>query len=308
MTEITTGRPSPVEIPTVRPVQQPKSIQVHIWGFIRKWPVFPLLVLFLLVFAAIFAPLLSPHDPIKQTLRDRNAPPAWFDEGSTKYLLGADRTGRDLLSRIIYGARVSLTVAGVSLASGLLAGVTLGLISGWYGGMTDEVISRIVDIWYAVPFLLVALVVVVTVGQSLTVMFGVLALVSWVAFVRNVRAEVLSIKQREYVLMARIYGASTRHIMIRHLLPGVFPTIIVIATLSVGSLILTESTLSFLGAGIPQPTPSWGVMVSDGREYLADAWWVSVFPGTAIFLTVLSLNFLGDWLRDFFDPRLRQQA
>jgi peptide/nickel transport system permease protein len=220
--------------------------------------------------------------------------------------MGNDHVGRDVLSRIIFGARISMIVVGISLASGMLVGISLGLISGWFGGILDEIIARTVDIWLALPFLLVALVVVVVLGQSLIVMIGVLAMVAWVPFVRNVRAEVLSLKERDYVALAKVSGASVPRILKTHIMPNVLNTIVVIATLNVGSLILTEATLSFLGAGIPSPTPAWGLMVAEGRDYLTTAWWVSVFPGIAIFLTVMSLNFLGDWIRDRLDPRLRQ--
>ncbi|MCY4474258.1 MAG: ABC transporter permease [Chloroflexi bacterium] len=283
-----------------------------VYLFIRRWPILPGIVLAALVFSAIFAPWIAPQAPNVQALRDRNAPPVWLaDEEGTwtqSYLLGADQVGRDVLSRIIHGARISLAVAGVALLSGLLVGVTLGLVAAWYGGVIDEVIARAVDIWHALPFLLVAIVVVTLFGGSLTVLMGVLAMVSWAGFVRNVRADVLTLREREYVLMARVCGASAPRVIVRHILPGVIPTIMVIATLAVGGLILTEATLSFLGAGIPAPTPSWGLMVSEGREYLTTAWWSSFFPGLAIFLVVMSLNFMGDWIRDFTDPRLRQQA
>ena len=282
------------------------------YAFLRRWPILPGIVLSALVLSALFAPWIAPQAPNIQALRDRNAPPVWMaDEGGNwtqSYLLGADQVGRDVLSRIIHGARISLAVAGVALLSGLLVGVTLGLVAAWYGGVIDEVIARAVDIWHALPFLLVAIVVVTLFGGSLTVLMGVLAMVSWAGFVRNVRADVLSLREREYVLMARVCGASPARVIVRHILPGVVPTIMVIATLAVGGLILTEATLSFLGAGIPAPTPSWGLMVSEGREYLTTAWWSSFFPGLAIFLVVMSLNFMGDWIRDFTDPRLRQQA
>ena len=283
-----------------------------VYAFLRRWPILPGIVLAALVFSAIFAPWIAPQAPNIQALRDRNAPPIWMadEEGkwTQSYLLGADQVGRDVLSRIIHGARISLAVAGVALLSGLLVGVTLGLVAAWYGGFIDEIIARAVDIWHALPFLLVAIVVVTLFGGSLTVLMGVLAMVSWAGFVRNVRADVLTLREREYVLMARVCGASPARVIVRHILPGVVPTIMVIATLAVGGLILTEATLSFLGAGIPAPTPSWGLMVSEGREYLTTAWWSSFFPGLAIFLVVMSLNFMGDWIRDFTDPRLRQQA
>ena len=289
---------------------RPRSAFGTGYAFLRRWPILPGIVLAALVFSAIFAPWIAPQAPNVQALRDRNAPPIWMagEEGTwtQSYLLGADQVGRDVLSRIIYGSRISLAVAGVALLSGLLLGVSLGLIAAWYGGIVDEVIARTVDIWHALPFLLLAIVVVSLFGGSLTVLMGVLAMVSWAGFVRNVRADVLTLREREYVLMARVCGASTFRVIVRHILPGVVPTIMVIATLAVGGLILTEATLSFLGAGIPAPTPSWGLMVSEGREYLTTAWWSSFFPGLAIFLVVMSLNFMGDWIRDFTDPRLRQ--
>lgn len=274
--------------------------------FIKRWPIIPVVVLSVLVLGAIFADVIAPHDPIKQSLRDRNGPPVWLEGGTTKYLLGNDHVGRDILSRIIHGSRISLMVAGVGLASGLLIGSTLGLLAGWYGGIVDEIVTRIVDIWFALPFLLVALVVVIVFGQSVQTLMVVLAMSAWAAFVRNVRAEVLTLKERDYVALARVAGASTPRMLMVHIFPGVLNTMVVIATLSVGGLILTEATLSFLGAGIPAPTPAWGLMVAEGSDYLISAWWISIMPAGAIFLTVMSLNFLGDWLRDRLDPRLRQ--
>lgn len=272
----------------------------------RRWPVVPIAILTMLVITGIFAPLIAPHDPLKPTLGDRVAPPVWTAKGTTKYLLGADQIGRDVLSRIIQGARVSLMVVGISTVSGLLVGTLLGLIAGYFGGNLDELIMRIVDIWLAIPFILVALVVVIVLGQSIAVLMGLLALLAWSPFVRNIRAEVLVLKTKDYVALARVSGAPTLWILWKHILPGVINTIIVIATLRVGQLILSEAILSFLGAGIPPPTPAWGAMVADGRDYLNSAWWIAFFPGMAIFMITMSLNFLGDWLRDRFDPRLRQ--
>ena len=220
--------------------------------------------------------------------------------------LGGDHIGRDLLSRVIHGARVTLTVSMIALLSGLLVGVAMGLIAGYFGGFVDEVIMRITDIWLGIPFILLAIVVVIAVGQTFVILLVLLALTVWATFVRNVRGEVLTIKERDYVALARVAGASTFRMIIWHILPSVVNTIIVLATLRVGQVILTESILSFLGAGIPPPTPAWGAMVSDGRLYINDAWWISFFPGLCIFLLVMSLNFFGDWLRDRLDPRLRQ--
>ena len=222
------------------------------------------------------------------------------------HILGGDHIGRDLLSRVIHGARVTLTVSMIALISGLLVGVAMGLIAGYFGGFIDEVIMRVTDIWLGIPFILLAIVVVIAVGQTFIILLMLLALTVWATFVRNVRGEVLTIKERDYVSLARVAGASTFRMIIWHILPGVVNTIIVLATLRVGQVILTESILSFLGAGIPPPTPAWGAMVSDGRLYINDAWWISFFPGLCIFLLVMSLNFFGDWLRDRLDPRLRQ--
>lgn len=225
---------------------------------------------------------------------------------TTDHLLGGDNIGRDLLSRIIHGARVTLVVAAVALASGMLVGVTMGLIAGYFGGLVDEIIMRVTDVWLSIPFLLLAIVVVIALGQTFIILLSLLALTVWAAFVRNVRGEVLSLKTRDYVSLAQIAGASTFRILIWHILPGVINTVIVIATLRVGQIVLTEAILSYLGAGIPPPTPAWGAMVNDGRQYLNDAWWIATFPGVCIFLLVMAMNFLGDWIRDRLDPRLRQ--
>ena len=294
----------------------------QVWSAIRQWPIVPIVILSVMAIFAVFASVnigpiefgIAPEDPNKTSLPKQYLPPVWMDvdvksrtrEGTWAHPLGTDNLGRDILSRIIHGARISLMVAVSSLASGILLGATLGLISGWYGGIIDEVIARIVDIWYALPFLLVALVIVIVLGQKLWVMIVILFLTAWSQFVRNVRAEVLSLKTRDYVSLARVAGASPFYIMYKHILPGVFNTIVVIATLSVGGLILAEATLSFLGAGLPSNIPAWGLMVGEGQLELRNAWWISFWPGLSIFLTVMSLNFLGDWLRDRWDPRLRQ--
>ena len=275
-------------------------------NIIRRWPVIPLIVIVSLSLMAAAAPIVSPADPLKQNLRGSPHPPMWYAEGSSKFILGSDGVGRDVLSRVIHGARISLMVASFSLASGIVIGTFVGIISGYAGGLLDEVVMRIVDIWAAVPFLIFAMVVVIVFGSSITTLMGLLVLLAWSSFVRNIRGEVLSLKERDYVALAKVAGASPLRIMIRHILPGVANTAIVIATLRLGSLILAAAALSFLGAGIPAPTPSWGGMVAGGREFLATAWWISFFPGLSIFLLVMSLNFLGDWLRDRFDPRLRQ--
>jgi len=284
------------------------------WRLFRNYPVLPILVLVIFFFVSVFSPFIQPRDPIKQNLRARNAPPSWHAPGwyderpklEDRYFLGADHVGRDILSRLIQGSRVSLMVVAIALSTGLVVGTALGLVGGYFGGVWDEIIMRAVDIWAAVPFLLLAITVAVVLGASFTVMASLLVLLTWSGFVRNIRAEVLIIKELDYVKIALVAGASTPRILIRHIFPGVMNTMIVITTLNVGALILAEATLSFLGAGIPGPRATWGLMINEGRSYLSEAWWITVFPGIAIFLVVMSMNFLGDWMRDYFDPNLRQ--
>ncbi len=302
---------------------------------LRRWPVFPIFVIVTLVISAVFAPFIAPNEPIRQDLRAKTDAPFWYPECGTKqnpvnnnevpevpwldrcrqmgenfYLLGADPLGRGLLTRIIYGARVSLVLAAVAIVVGTLVGTVLGLSAGYFGGILDELIMRLTDIATAIPYLLLALIIVTVLGQRLfisgDVIVLVLALASWPGIVRLVRGQCLQLKALDYVALAQIAGASTLRIMYRHILPGVTNTIVVATTLQVGSIILAESILSFLGAGVPPPTPTWGSMVAEGRDYLGSAWWVAFFPGMAIFLTVLAFNFIGDWLRDRWDPRLRQ--
>ena len=226
--------------------------------------------------------------------------------GGSEYLLGTDHLGRDLFTRVVYGARISLIVALVTLGIGGTIGTALGLAAGWYGGWLDELLMRVVDVFLAMPLFLVALVLVFTLGQSLSIIIVVLALWIWPRFARMVRGEVLQLKTADYVALARVAGASTKRILFVHLLPGTTNTIIVVATLQVGIVILVEASLSFLGAGVPAPTPAWGSMVADGRDRLAEYWWISTIPGVAILVTVMALNLFGDWLRDTLDPRLRQ--
>ena len=280
------------------------------WGairFVREWPVLPAAILVVFAVFAIFAPLLSPHDPTHGQLNERATPPAWLEGGSTRFLLGADALGRDVFSRIVYGTRVSLAVAGIVLVGGAVGGTALGMISGWFGGQIDEILMRVVDFMMATPFILVALVLVIVFGPSVELIITLLIVFSWDSFGRQIRGEALQLKTRDYIAAALISGASTHRILFRHLLPGVVNTVLVIMSLRVGNLIITESILSYLGVGIPPPTPAWGLMVAEGRDYLNTAWWISFFPGLAILFTVLAFNFLGDWMRDRFDPRLRQQ-
>jgi len=257
------------------------------------------------VIPAIFAPWVAPHDPAYGSLSHRLTPPAWQDGGTMEHILGTDKLGRDILSRIIYGARISLAVSLIAIVVGGLIGTMLGLISGYFGRTTDAVIMRLVDISLSLPTILLALVLVAAVGPSFGTVVAVLIVLLWARYARLVRGETLAIKELDFIARARVAGASASRIMVKYIFPNVVNSLIVLATLQVGYVILLESSLSFLGAGLPRAEPAWGVMVSDGRELIVTAWWVSMFPGLAIMLTVLSLNLLGDWLRDHLDPKLR---
>ncbi len=273
---------------------------------LRSYPLIPAFVLLvLLVFPAITADWLAPHDPVHGSVKDRRQPPVFFG-GTWKYPLGTDRIGRDILSRIMYGARVSLSISLVGIFVGGIIGATLGMLAGYFGGWIDTVIMRLVDISLALPAILLALVLAAATGPSFQTIIVVVAFVLWALYARQVRGEVLSIRERDFVARASVAGASKARIMARHILPNVANTIIVLATLQVGSVIILEAALSFLGLGIPRPTPAWGIMVADGRQLIVSAWWISFFPGLAITLTVFSLNLLGDWLRDRLDPKLKQ--
>ncbi|KAA1275109.1 MAG: ABC transporter permease [SAR202 cluster bacterium] len=263
-------------------------------------------ILAVFVVTGIIAPVIAPHDPERGDIRARMVPPAWMEGGSSEYLLGTDHLGRDMLSRVIYGARISLVVVAVTLGVGLVIGVIAGLLAGWYGRWIDELMMRVVDIKLAIPTILLALVLVLALGQSFLIIVAILAIAVWPRFARNTRGEVLQLKNMDYVSLAKVAGASTPRILFVHIFPGVVNTLIILASLEVGIVILLESTLSFLGAGVPPPTPAWGSMVADGRDRLAVAWWISTMPGVAIMMVVLAMNLFGDWLRDKLDPRLRQ--
>jgi len=273
---------------------------------VTRYPLVPLtLLLLFLVIPAVFAPWVAPHDPYDGSLSDRLAPPVWQQGGTTEHLLGTDKLGRDMLSRIIYGARVSLTVSLIAIFVGGIIGTAMGLISGYFGGWVDAVIMRLVDISLSLPTILLALVLVAAVGPSFGTVITVLIVLLWARYARLTRGETLAIKELDFIARARVAGASHTRIMFKYIFPNVVNSLVVLATLQVGYVILLESALSFLGAGLPRAEPAWGVMVADGRELIVTAWWVSMFPGIAIMLTVLSLNLLGDWLRDHLDPKLK---
>ena len=287
------------------------STKRSLWTQIRSLPILPVATIVILLIVGIFAPIIAPFDPLDGDLDLRNVEPSWMEcedceNGKSPYFLGGDHIGRDVLTRIIHGTRISLIVAGTVLFFGTFIGTILGLLSGYIGGATDEIIMRLVDFMYAIPFILVVLVAAVLWSPILMLVIILLSIFTWPPFARQVRAETLSLKEMDYVSLAKVCGTSPIQICIRHILPGLFNTVLVMASLQVGSLVVTESVLSFLGVGIPAPQPSWGSMVSEGRNYMSTAWWISFFPGIAILLIVFSMNFLGDWLRDKLDPRLRQ--
>jgi peptide/nickel transport system permease protein len=258
------------------------------------------IVIVLVILGAAGADVLSPFGPSTQSLRERLQPPTLLGP----HLLGTDNLGRDVLSRVIFGARVSLTVGVAAAALAGSLGVLLGLLAGYLGGWWDTLVSRLADIQQAIPFLILAIAVAVIVGPSLTNVVLVLAVTTWVSYFRVVRGEVLSVRESLLVDAARVLGASTPRIVLRHVLPNVSGSVIVIGSLMVANMIIFEASLSFLGLGVPPPTPTWGRMVFDGVQYVDSAWWLSLFPGLAIVLTVLAINLIGDWLRDVLDPRL----
>ena len=272
----------------------------------RQFPGIPLFILvFLLVLPGLFAPYLAPHNPIRGSLRARLQPPVWVQGGTITHPLGTDKVGRDILSRIIYGARISLAVSLVAILVSGVIGTALGLMAGYFGGRLDALIMRLVDISLGLPVILLALVFVAAIGASFITVVVVTTVLLWARYARQVRGETLSIRERDFIARARVAGASHFRIMLRYIFPNVINTLTVLATLQIGAVILLESALSFLGAGIPRPTPTWGSMIADGRDLIVVAWWIAMFPGLAIMLTVLSLNLLGDWLRDRLDPKLR---
>jgi peptide/nickel transport system permease protein len=274
--------------------------------FANKLATFGAVVLILVTFAAIFAPVVAPHDPNQQVLVDNRLPGIWSSEGSATYILGTDSLGRDIFSRILYGAQISLLVGITAVALAGAIGITLGVISGFYGRFVDDVIMRIADVQLAIPFILLAIAILAVLGQGLQNVILTLGVANWVVYGRVVRGQVLSWKEKEFVEAARSIGARDISIMLKHILPNTFASIIVIASFAVAATILAEAALSFLGLGVPPSIPTWGGMVNRGRDnILTGEWWIYTFPGVAIMLTVLGVNVIGDWLRDYLDPRMR---
>jgi peptide/nickel transport system permease protein len=272
----------------------------------RRYPIIPTGIVIVFILLSFFGESLTPHDPNKMNLSQRLVPPFWQEGGTIKYFFGTDMLGRDMLSRIIIGARISFIVSILSLTLGGMIGTFLGIISGYYGGKTDAILMRAADATIAFPIILIALLLAVILGPSLQNVVISLGLVLWARYARVIRGEVLSYKERDFVALARVAGSSNFRIMFRHIFPNIRNTLLVLLTLQVGWVIIVEASLSFLGAGIPGPTPVWGSMIAKGREYVTIAWWVPFLPGLAVCIVCLSFNMLGDWLREALDPKMRQ--
>lgn len=264
-----------------------------------------IVLLMIFVFIAIFAPIVAPYDPTEQSLLDRLSSPSFGERHAGQFLLGTDQLGRDMLSRVIYGTRISLGIAVIGMTIGLVIGTTLGVVSGYRGGGTDNLVMFLVDVQQAVPFIIVALAALAIFGTDLKVLFAVVGLAGWDSFARFSRGMTLSAREAQYVIAAQAQGASQARIIFRHILPNVTAPLIVLATLNITAIILLESSLSFLGIGVQPPRPSWGSMIGEGRDYLNTAWWIAVVPGVAMILVTMSVNTLGDWLRDVLDPTLK---
>ncbi len=275
---------------------------------LRKLPILSGGILLAFLLTAIGAPFVTSHDPIRQDLASTLLPPAWEEGGESDHLLGTDSLGRDVLSRLVYGSRVSLSVGFFSVFIGLAFGTWLGLLAGFFGGWLETLIMRIADMQLAMPFMLMAIAAIGAFGPSMLSVVIVLALGIWPGYARMVRGEVLSVKQSEFIEAARVAGCRPVRLILRHILPNVLNTIVVMATLNFGMMIIFEGGLSFLGIGVQPPTPSWGGMLADGRAYVTVAWHLAVFPGLAIMLVVLGTNVFGDWLRDVLDPKRKESS
>lgn len=302
----------PSTAPTKAPVMSHRKRELRraIRSMVQaKWPLVALIILLAVAIAAVFGPWISPLDPNRQDIMMRLADPLTEGRRNAFFLLGTDGLGRDVLSRLLYGARISLMVGICAIMVGGTIGVVAGLVAGYFGGWIDDVIMRLGDIQLAFPFILLAIMFLVILGPGVMNIIIVLGVGQWVTYARIVRAQTLSLREKEYVEAARAIGDSTFLIIFRTILPNIIAPLTVIASFNVASVILSEASLSFLGLGVPPNVPTWGAMLADSRDQLmANKWWLAFFPGIAIVLTVLSFNILGDWLRDFLDPRLKTMA
>ncbi len=289
---------------TLAPTLPPRGLLSRLRG--RGLPWVSMLILALVVVAAIFGESIAPHDPNALNLGVAFRPPVWAAKGEWAYPLGTDNLGRDILSRIITGARVSLVSALYAIVFAGSIGGLIGMVSGYFGGIVDAIVMRLVDIQMSIPALALALVIAAVFGADFDTVIIVIIVTYWTWYARIVRGEILSLKERDYVALAKVAGCGTLIIFFRHLLPNIMNTLLVLATLQVGQVIIFEASLSFLGLGIQAPDVSWGLMLADARGYITNAWWAITMPGIAIMVTCLSANMIGDWLRDTFDPKRRQ--
>ena len=264
-----------------------------------------LLVLVSVIAAALLAPVVAPYSPEEQSLLKRLQPPAWLPDGEREYLLGTDQLGRDILSRILWGARISLAIGFFAVIIGSAFGSMMGLMAGYFGGWIDELISTLSDMQLAMPFILLAITLIAVLGPSEPNLIILVGISGWMTYARVCRSVVISLREREFVQAVRALGGKDGRIMLKHILPNILSPIVVLATLDLARLVILESTLSFLGLGVQPPKPSWGGMLGEGRDYLSDAWWIATFPGLAIMLTTLAISRGGDWVRDVLDPTLR---
>ena len=285
--------------------QQTNSFSSLITLF-RRYPIIPGLCLLPVIICGIFGPLFYPHDPTMMNLGGALKPPVFMTGGDVSYFLGTDHMGRDLLSRLIEGSRISLLIAVFGVLFAGFIGCTLGMLAGYIGGKTDEVIMRLVDAQMSIPALLLTILLAAALGVGITTIVISISVVFWTGYARVIRGETVSLKQREFVILAGITGCSKARILLKHILPNLISTITVLATLQLGRAILIEASITFLGVGLQPPDTAWGLMISEGRMYMGTAWWIPTFPGLALMVTVLGSNLMGDWLRDKFDPKLRQ--
>jgi len=270
-----------------------------------KWGVGGAVIFVLIVLSALLAPVISPHDPLSVDIRHRMAPPAWMEGGTREHLLGTDQIGRDLLSRVIWGGRVSLVVGVMAVLLSATIGVLLGLAAGYFAGEVDWIIMTVINVMLTFPFVLLALAVIAVLGPSVPNMIMVLGATGWPVYARVIRAETLALRERDFVVAARALGMSHARIVFGQILPNLVSPIVVVATLQIAQVIILESFLSFLGLGVQPPTPAWGNMLGEGRVYMLNSWWIAAFPGLAIFITTLVINLMGNGLRDWLDPHMK---